>query len=1107
MDSEPAERVVMTADETTKFKAELAECRLAEEELLLTKFSVDHAAIPAYLIGKDGRFLYANERGCRALGYTSEELLAMTVADVDPDFSSPRWQEHWAELKREGSLHFETTHRRKDGQVFPVDVVVNFLDYSGREYNWAFVRDITERRAAENELKHSYQVTRTILDSMNDAISLIDVRDFRIAGVNSVFLQEYGYADEAEVTGKFCFEVTHGRADVCAPPDDICPLVETLRTGEHFSVEHVHYGRQGEKIYVEVSTSPIKDENGKVIQVVHVARNITARKAAEEALKRSEQRFRDIAEHAGEWIWEVDADGRYTYASPVVKRILGYAPEEVLGRHFYDFFHPVVKEELTRKAFDVFARREAFEDFENLNLDREDRTVILATSGVPILSEVDGQLLGYRGVDRDITLRKQAEEELRISEARFRSFFEQSTLSMQTFAPDGQSLEVNRAWERLWGIKSDDVRYYNVLEDSQLESKGIAPYIRKGFAGEATEIPAVRFDPGEIGISGRSRWVQAFIYPVKDEMNRVRQVVLMHLDITDQVLAEEAIRESENRLAMAQKAGGVGVFDWDLISGKVVWTELMEELFGLAPGTFEGTYEGWFQFVHPEDRLRVEGQFQQWMQEQVAQVEFQYRILRIDGRTRWMTVGAQFSYLADGTPSRMLGTCIDVTERKEMEEIIRHQAFHDVLTGLPNRRLFVDIVNLELARAKRNGTKFAVLFLDLDRFKYINDALGHGIGDELLKEVAGRLKHSVRESDSVARIGGDEFNILLGGITHTGDIIGIAGKVIDSFRKPYVINGHRLQAATSIGISIYPEDALDIEDLFSNADMAMYHAKEMGGNSYQFYDQTMNIRTLDRMRLEGWLQQSIRHNELEVYYQPMVATDSCKITCIEALVRWHHPEQGFLEPGQFLPLAEETGFITAIDEWVLRTACAQLKEWQQAGMPDICIAVNLSARQFQKADLAERIALILEKTGIDPSRLSLEITESTAMGNLERTITPITKLADMGIGIGIDDFGTGYSSLSCLKKLPLHKVKIDKSFVNGIATDVDDRTIIKAVTALAQNMQLRVVAEGVETGEQLEFLRSIDCQEMQGNLFSRPLPAAEMAELITSRGFEAVCET
>jgi diguanylate cyclase (GGDEF)-like protein/PAS domain S-box-containing protein len=697
----------MHTDELNGIKKELAECRQAEEMLQLTKFSLDHAAIAAYLIDKEARFLYVNEQGCLALGYSREELLAMTVAEIDPDFPMERWAAHWAELKREGSLHFETNHRRKDGRLFPVDVIINYLEYGGREYNWAFARDISARLAAENELKRSYRLTRTILDSMNDAVSLIDVESFRIRGVNRVFLEEYGLADQAEVEGKFCFEVTHRRADVCAPPDDICPLAETLKTGNHSSAEHVHYGRRGEKIYVEVSTSPIKDEQGKVVQVVHVARNITERKLAENALRRSEQRFRDIAAHAGEWIWEMDAVGRYTYASPVVEKILGYTSEEVCGRYFHDFFPPASKEELTRKFFAVFARQKAFRDLEYLNMDREGRTIILATSGVPILSEEGGQLVGYRGVDRDITLRRQAEDELRVSESRFRSFFEESSLSMQIFAPGGQCLEVNRAFEKLWGMKSAEVGTYNLLEDPQLEAKGIAPYIRKGFGGEATEIPAVRYDPGEIGLGGRPRWVSSFIYPVKNRKGAVREVVLTHLD---------------------------------------------------------------------------------------------------------------------------------VTEQKEMEEIIRQQAFHDALTGLPNRRLFVDILNLELARAKRHGSKFAVLFLDLDRFKDVNDAFGHAIGDELLKEAAARLKQGVREVDSVARIGGDEFTILLSGMPRSDSIGAIAGKIVDSLRQPFVLDGHELRVATSIGISIYPEDAQEPEVLLRKADVAMYKAKERGGNSYEFSD-------------------------------------------------------------------------------------------------------------------------------------------------------------------------------------------------------------------------------------------------------------------------------
>lgn len=440
----------------------------------------------------------------------------------------------------------------------------------------------------------------------------------------------------------------------------------------------------------------------------------------------------------------------------------------------------------------------------------------------------------------------------------------------------------------------------------------------------------------------------------------------------------------------------------------------------------------------------------------------------------------------------------EITERKQMEEIIKHQAHHDALTGLPNRRLFMDILSIELALAKRSRKRFAVLFLDLDRFKYINDTLGHDIGDELLKQVAARFKGTIRQSDIVARIGGDEFNILLNDVPHSEDISIIADKIVNSFKKSFSIRSHELYIQTSIGISIYPDDGTDIERLFKSADIAMYNAKEQGGNTYQFYNSSMNIRTIERLRMENWLRQSLDRGELMVYYQPQLLVETGEVLCAEALVRWRHPGRGILEPKDFIPLAEETGFITAIDEWVLKTACRQFAEWQKSGFPGICVTVNISAKQFQQADLAEKISQILEDTGFDPQRLDLEITESTAMRNMEHTIPNMNRLAKMGIGIAIDDFGTGYSSLNYLKKLPIHKLKIDKSFVKDIATDPDDRIIISAVTAMAQNMKLRVIAEGVETKEQMEFLKSIGCREMQGFLFSKPLPSEEFRELIAA---------
>ncbi len=458
--------------------------------------------------------------------------------------------------------------------------------------------------------------------------------------------------------------------------------------------------------------------------------------------------------------------------------------------------------------------------------------------------------------------------------------------------------------------------------------------------------------------------------------------------------------------------------------------------------------------------------------------------------------------IGDKSGEEHLYICVfrDISERKHLEEAIIYQAHHDALTGLPNRVLFKDHLASEMSQSQRNRKKLAVLFLDLDRFKNINDTLGHAIGDQFLKEVAYHLRDCVRESDTVARIGGDEFNILLTDLAHADDIITIAQKITGVFKESYRVREHELFVTCSVGISVYPDDAVDVEILLRNADIAMYHAKEQGGNNYQFYSPSMNIRTVERIRFENSLRQALERDELTVFYQPQFTIETHQLVCAEALVRWRHSELGLLEPKRFISLAEEIGILPLIDEWVLRVACVQFKQWREAGLPHLCVAVNLSAKQFQKADLVERVAQILEDTGLDPQSLNLEITESTAMKNLELTIPNMAKLAEMGVGICIDDFGTGYSSLNYLKKLPIHKLKIDQSFVKDIATDLDDRTIVKAVTNLAQNMKLRVIAEGVETGEQLEFLKSIGCHEIQGYLVSKPLPAEELEDFVLSKG-------
>ena len=503
-------------------------------------------------------------------------------------------------------------------------------------------------------------------------------------------------------------------------------------------------------------------------------------------------------------------------------------------------------------------------------------------------------------------------------------------------------------------------------------------------------------------------------------------------------------------------------------------------------------------FVVEEDRDTFRGHLRETLKGKTRKTG-DIRIRRTDGSVLSVQLQSAAAVGPEGDSTSCRTAAIDITERKRMEERIRHEAHHDMLTGLPNRLQFMEILSIALAQAQRGKKRFAVLFLDLDRFKDINDTQGHDVGDLLLMEVAERLKHSVRASDAVSRRGGDEFNILLTEIPHEDAVITIAKKVVDSFDKPCVIRGHEFTMSTSIGISIYPEDGGTMDALFKNADIAMYNAKEQGGNSYRFYNASMNIRSMERIRFESWLRRALDRSELAVYYMPQFTIDPRQVVCAEALVRWRHPELGMLDPARFLPFAEEIGFIAAIDAWVLKTACARVKEWQNAGFPHLRLSVNLSSKQLRNPDLVERIAGVLRETGMDPRHLDVEIAESVAMRHLEQTIPTIIELAGMGVGISIDNFGTGYSSTDYLKELPIKYLKIDKSVVKDIATDPYRRAILGAASELARKMKIGVVAVGVETEEQLEFLRSIGCREMQGFLFSRPLSGEEILERIAPR--------
>lgn len=436
-------------------------------------------------------------------------------------------------------------------------------------------------------------------------------------------------------------------------------------------------------------------------------------------------------------------------------------------------------------------------------------------------------------------------------------------------------------------------------------------------------------------------------------------------------------------------------------------------------------------------------------------------------------------------------------ERKEAEERLDYLAHYDPLTSLPNRALFRDRLTQALARADRGGRLAALMFLDLDRFKTINDTLGHDIGDLLLKTVAHRLRRCVRDEDTVARLGGDEFTVILEELAGIEDAGIVAKKIIEALAPPFVLDGHEVFVTPSIGITVYPLDSNDLDNLLKNADAAMYRVKEEGRNNYQFYTAEMNARTLERLALENNLRHALERNEFVLYYQPKVDLIKGQIVGMEALMRWIHPTRGIVSPTEFIPLLEETGMIIPVGEWLLRTACRQNNAWQNAGFPHLRMAVNLSARQFQQNDLVHSVSRVLEETGLAADYLELEITESLLMQNPENATDILNKINALGVvRIDIDDFGTGYSSLSYLKRFPISTVKIDASFVHGIPDDLEDVAIVVAVIAMSHSLHLKVIAEGVENEKQLTFLREHNCDELQGYVFSPPLPPAEFEQLL-----------
>jgi diguanylate cyclase (GGDEF)-like protein/PAS domain S-box-containing protein len=574
----------------------------------------------------------------------------------------------------------------------------------------------------------------------------------------------------------------------------------------------------------------------------------------------------------------------------------------------------------------------------------------------------------------------------------------------------------------------------------------------------------------------------------------------LHREIAERHQAESRLQSSEERLSSILNSLDDIVWSASIRPFRMLYMNpATEKVYGYPATDFLSDSTLWLDVIHPEDRLRVEQELHNLVK--AGGLEVEYRIIRPDGEIRWLSNRSRVIYNATGIPVRIDGIIHDFTDRKRIEFQLMHDALHDTLTQLPNRSLFAERIQLALDRTKRRSDYlFAVLFIDLDRFKVVNDSLGHLVGDQLLMAIATLLKGCLRTEDVVARFGGDEFTILLEDIKAPADAIQVAERIQLALSSPFQLGDHTVFTSASIGIVLGSTGYQNASDLLRDADIAMYRAKSDGKACYAVFDQDMYEATLELLRLESSLRQAVEQQELFIHYQPIASLSTGELIGFEALLRWHHPTLGYISPGKFIPLAEETGLIVSIGTYVLRQACQQLSAWQ-AKLPQakkLKLHVNVASQQLKNSSFLQQINAILEETGIDGNCLRLEITEGTLMDHSQATLKLLHQLRERGIQLSIDDFGKGYSSLSYLRRFPIDTLKIDQSFVNSMNTDPDNFEIVRTIITLAHTLGLDVVAEGVETAAQLAQLQYLGCEAAQGYLFSKPIDPTAAEELMST---------
>jgi diguanylate cyclase (GGDEF)-like protein/PAS domain S-box-containing protein len=877
----------------------------------------------------------------------------------------------------------------------------------------------------------------------------------------------------------------------------------------------------------------VREPDERLLQAVRVISSQIGQFLQRKRVEEEQRRFRIAMDNSADMIVLIDrAAMRFVDVNNTACGLLGYSREELLQMGPQDVL-PASRAELER-AYDEFIANPSHITGMHSYYRRKDGSTFPFESTRHVLHSGATRIIA--AISRDITGRKRAEELQSIEHAVTRCLAEAGSVSDALKAVMRVVCET-LGWEcgryfrmdeaagvfRLaesWYIPSAALDRFIAYSAERTFATGIGVVGRAG-AGEPQWVADVTQDERVVNrrmMAGDHGMRGAFMFPVMSgatslgvlsftsrEIREPDQQLLQAVRVIGAQIgqflqrkkAEEVVRESEGRFRSLTQ-----------LSSDMYWEQDDQLRFTSMSGT--GSKRVNVKTFPAIGKKRWEQHYvnmaaDQWA-EHIALLEAheEFRdmeLCRLDesGNKIWISISGEPVFDSAGVFKGYRGVGKDITERKRDEEHIHYLANHDALTSLPNRAMFGDVLRLGIQNARRYHRSFAVLFIDLDRFKNINDTLGHDAGDKLLQEMSKRLIQTVRGSDVVARLGGDEFVVLVQEVAEAKQVSSVARKLLSALVRPVTIQGQECRVTASIGICMFPSEAQDELSLMKNADIAMYRAKEDGKNNYKFYSEEMNVHSFQRLALETSLRRGLERSEFVLHYQAKLDLNTKRITGVEALVRWQHPEMGMVPPAQFIPLAEETGLIVPIGRWVLETACAQSVAWQKQGLPPVHMAVNLSARQFADEDLVEDVAAVLTRTGLKAELLELELTESMVIQNTERAGKVLNEIKKMGVRLAIDDFGVGYSSLTHLKRFPIDTLKVDRSFIRDLPADAEDKAITEAIIAMGKSLNLTVVAEGVETQEQQSFLQDHACDEMQGYFFSKPIPGDAFADLLRQR--------